>query len=184
MDSGSCENVVLKSLDKALQLDTHKHPNLYKIGWIKRGAETSVTELIHIFIHWKKNYLDTITCDVVEMDACHILLSRPWQFDKHVVHNGRANTYSFQWHHKKLVLIPSKPHTPFISNPNQSKHSLKPNFQLPPNTFLTIELKDLATNAKPPPFLSNTYSRSSRICPQQNCLRNYPICETFSTILT
>ena len=28
------------------------------------------------------------------MDICHMLLGRPWQFDMHAIHDGRANTYT------------------------------------------------------------------------------------------
>ncbi|KAB2623198.1 hypothetical protein D8674_025380 [Pyrus ussuriensis x Pyrus communis] len=39
------------------------------------------------------NYKDKVWCDVVPMDACHILLGRPWEFDRCVMHNGWKNTY-------------------------------------------------------------------------------------------
>jgi uncharacterized membrane protein YGL010W len=38
------------------------------------------------------------------MQACHILLVRPWQFDKDSMHHGRLNQYSFLHHDKKNVL--------------------------------------------------------------------------------
>ena len=40
------------------------------------------------------SYQDEVLCDVIPMDICHMLLGRPWQFDSHVVHDGRANTYT------------------------------------------------------------------------------------------
>lgn len=30
------------------------------------------------------------------MDACHLLLGRPWQYDREVVHHGKENKYSFK----------------------------------------------------------------------------------------
>ena len=30
------------------------------------------------------------------MDSCQLLLSRPWQFDIRIKHNGRRNTYQFE----------------------------------------------------------------------------------------
>lgn len=45
-----------------------------------------------------KHYRDEVLCDVVEMDACHVLLGRPWQYDIH---------YVFQWNNKKIVLVPA-----------------------------------------------------------------------------
>lgn len=40
------------------------------------------------------------------MDVCHILLSRPWQFDTQATHKGRENTYEFVWMGKPVVLVP------------------------------------------------------------------------------
>ena len=45
-------------------------------------------------------------CDVVDIDACHLLLGRPWQFDVDVVHKGRDNVYEFWWNDKKVSLVP------------------------------------------------------------------------------
>jgi hypothetical protein len=39
-------------------------------------------------------YSDFIDCDVVPMQACSLLLGRPWQFDREFVHNGKTNQYS------------------------------------------------------------------------------------------
>jgi hypothetical protein len=50
------------------------------------------------------SYRDVVECDVVPMQACHILLGRPWQFDKYSMHHGRLNQYSFLHHDKKIVL--------------------------------------------------------------------------------
>jgi hypothetical protein len=43
------------------------------------------------------------------MQACHILLGRPWQFDKDSMHHGRLNQYSFLHHDKKIMLHPMSP---------------------------------------------------------------------------
>ena len=32
--------------------------------------------------------------DVFPMDICHMLLGRPWQFERDDVHDGHANTYT------------------------------------------------------------------------------------------
>ena len=53
-------------------------------------------------------YKDDVWCDVVGMNACHLLLGRPWQYDRDVDHNGRTNTYSFMYDGVKIVLLPSK----------------------------------------------------------------------------
>ena len=40
------------------------------------------------------SYLDEVLCDFIPMDIFHMLLGRLWQFDRHVVHDGHANTYT------------------------------------------------------------------------------------------
>lgn len=41
------------------------------------------------------SYSDKVVCAVVPMQAGHILLGRPWQYDRRVTHDGYRNRYSF-----------------------------------------------------------------------------------------
>jgi len=43
------------------------------------------------------------------MDACHVFVGRPWLFDRRVMHDGRANTYTFTKDLKTITLAPLKP---------------------------------------------------------------------------
>ena len=45
-------------------------------------------------------------CDVAPLSACHLLLSRPWQFDLDASHGGRSNNYSFVYKGVHHVLTP------------------------------------------------------------------------------
>jgi hypothetical protein len=49
-------------------------------------------------------YVDTIECDVAPMTVCHLLLGRPWQYDRSSLHCGRTNQYTIKWKRKNLVL--------------------------------------------------------------------------------
>ena len=55
------------------------------------------------------SYHDSIDCDVVPMQACSMLLGRPWQFDIDSLHHGKTNQYSFMHNNKNLVLHPMSP---------------------------------------------------------------------------
>jgi hypothetical protein len=46
-------------------------------------------------------------CDIVAMDACHLLLGRLWQNDRSAHYNGRKNTYSFMIGIVKITLLRS-----------------------------------------------------------------------------
>lgn len=60
-----------------------------------------VTETCKVPISIGRFYQDEVKCDVIEMDASHMLLGRPWQHDVDTLHNGKGNTISFKWntHH-------------------------------------------------------------------------------------
>jgi hypothetical protein len=40
------------------------------------------------------------------MDACNILLGKPWQFDTDCMHHGRSNKHSLIHHDKKIIFLP------------------------------------------------------------------------------
>ena len=41
------------------------------------------------------------------MDACHILLGRPWQFDRKIQHDRFKNTYTFKKDGRIITVGPS-----------------------------------------------------------------------------
>ena len=63
------------------------------------------------------------------MDACHLLLGRPWQFDKDAILHGKSNTYSFKLKGKAYTLTPLlpsqvKPIQPLAGEGNTSEKAL------------------------------------------------------------
>ncbi|CAN4091680.1 unnamed protein product [Withania somnifera] len=55
-------------------------------------------------------YHEEILCDVLPMLSCHVLLGRPWKFDRNVTHQGQTNKYTFFMNGKKHVLAPLTPY--------------------------------------------------------------------------
>jgi hypothetical protein len=39
------------------------------------------------------------------MDVCHLLLGRPWKYDRNVVHDGRKNTYTLEKNGRTHMLL-------------------------------------------------------------------------------
>ena len=54
-------------------------------------------------------YHDGVLCDVIPMFASHILLGRPWQFDRRANHDGFKNHFSFKKEKKPVTLVPLTP---------------------------------------------------------------------------
>ncbi|WOH04342.1 hypothetical protein DCAR_0623751 [Daucus carota subsp. sativus] len=109
IDAGSCENVISEVAVSKLCLSTEPHPKPYRLSWLSQSTDVTVSKRVLVNFSVGPTYHDAIYCDVVPMDACHLLLGRPWQYDNTVHHDGRSNTYSFMFRGKKIVLVPNKP---------------------------------------------------------------------------
>ena len=105
IDNGSCTNVASTTLVEKLGLTTLPHPRPYSLRWLNENGEIRVTKQVRVPFSIK-TYHDEVLCDVAPMSASHLLLGRPWQFDKDVTYNGRKNTYSFMLNGKKVNLLP------------------------------------------------------------------------------
>lgn len=95
IDGGSCTNVDSSEVVDKLNLQTSKHPSPYTLQWLNNSGEIKV-HLQALITFAIGKYEDQVICDVVPMEAAHILLGRPWQYDKRVLHNGYTNKYSFE----------------------------------------------------------------------------------------
>ncbi|XP_024005038.1 uncharacterized protein LOC112082170 [Eutrema salsugineum] len=91
-----------------LDLETTKHPKPYRLRWLNDDTELRISEQVTIPFSVGK-YNDRVVCDVVPMQVGHLLLGRPWQFDKESMHNGRTNHYSFTHDKRNFQLAPLSP---------------------------------------------------------------------------
>ena len=55
-----------------------------------------------------KCYVDEVVRNVVEIDACHLILGRPWQYDVDATHRCKDNVYMFIKNGRKIVIGPIK----------------------------------------------------------------------------
>ena len=104
IDGGSCKNLVSKEMVTKLNLEVLPHSKPYRIAGFKKGGEVEVVQQCLVPFSIGKNYSDKVLCDVVEMEACHLLLGRPCQFDNKTVHHGEKNVYAFYKNGLKVVL--------------------------------------------------------------------------------
>jgi hypothetical protein len=88
-----------------LELDTNAHPTLYKVSWLQKGHQVTITQ--QCLVNFKiGGYRDEILCDVIPMDVCHVLLGRPWKYDRNVIHDERRNRYTLEKNGRTHVLLP------------------------------------------------------------------------------
>lgn len=108
IDGGSCSNLVSADLVKKFGITTRVHSHPYHIQWLNNSRKAKVTHTarVHFSIGTYHDYAD---CDVVPMQACSLLLDRPWEFDTDATHHGRTNTYTFMHNGKKITLLPMTP---------------------------------------------------------------------------
>ncbi|KAK1595679.1 hypothetical protein QYE76_007996, partial [Lolium multiflorum] len=108
IDGGSCHNLASTELCEKLNLTLRKHPHPYHVQWLSDKGNVKIQHTVTI--NFKIGpYEDTIECDVVPMTVCHMLLGRPWQFDKKAIHDGYSNAYTFTVKDKKFELRPMTP---------------------------------------------------------------------------
>nr|KYP35482.1 hypothetical protein KK1_043481 [Cajanus cajan] len=84
------------------------HPQPYHLQWLNKDEDTVVSQQVKVKFSIGK-YEDQVLCDIVPMEACHILLGRSWQFEKKTMHNGLTNEIIFTHKEKKFVLYPLSP---------------------------------------------------------------------------
>ena len=77
IDGGSSNNLVSSELVKTLGLSTRALPHSYHVQWFSNSGKAKVTQSarVHFSIG---SYHDYVDFDVVPMQACSLLLGRPW----------------------------------------------------------------------------------------------------------
>jgi hypothetical protein len=76
IDSGSCVNFYSTTLVSKLNLCVVKHAKPYRLQWLNDSGEMKVTKQVTdpFFIG---KYVNEVLCDMIPMQANHILLGRP-----------------------------------------------------------------------------------------------------------
>ncbi|KAJ0886844.1 putative nucleotidyltransferase, Ribonuclease H [Helianthus annuus] len=109
IDGGSCKNIVSQTVVDKLNLPTQDHPEPYQLTWLKKGNLIKVTHRCLVQFSIGNKYSDELWCEVLPMDACHLLLGCPWQYDRRAKHDGFRNTYTFKKDGVNITLAPCDP---------------------------------------------------------------------------
>jgi hypothetical protein len=104
VDSGSTNNIVSTEMVEKLVMENIVHSSPYIVSWLQKGHQVNVTK--QCLVEFKiGGYKDEILCDVIPMDVCHLLLGRPWKYDRNVIHDGRNNTYTLEKNGRTHMLL-------------------------------------------------------------------------------
>ena len=124
---------------RKLNLKCIPHPTPYQVSWLQKGQQVNGTEQCLLSFQIG-NFSKQILNDVVEMDTCHVLLGRPWMFDKKVFHDCRENTYEFIKDRECYKFLPIIKHKMDCSN--------KKNLHNSNNRFMIYSAKEFLREHK------------------------------------
>ena len=85
-------NIASQELVEKLNLLLETHPNPFLVAWIN-DTSILVSCLLVTFL-FGKDFEEFVWCEVLPIKVSHILLGRPWLFDRRVRHDGYENTYT------------------------------------------------------------------------------------------
>ena len=108
MDNESCCSCCSTRLVSKLNLTIIPHPKPYKHQWLNEQGEMIVNQQMKVAFSIG-TYKDEDNCDIVPMEAGHILLGRPCQFDRKIIYNGLTNEITLTHLGTKFVLHPQTP---------------------------------------------------------------------------
>lgn len=93
IDSRSSTCLVAQRRVRDLQLHTEPMAWSSQLSWVVDGPNLIVYEQCLIWFIVSGHYLDYVWCDVMPvMNAHHLLLRKPCQFDRGVIYNGWENS--------------------------------------------------------------------------------------------
>ncbi|RVW73269.1 Retrovirus-related Pol polyprotein from transposon 17.6 [Vitis vinifera] len=100
-------NIASQELVEKLNLKTERHPNPFRVAWVN---DTSIPVSFRCLVTFLfgKDFEESVWCEVLPIKVSHILLGRPWLFDRKVQHDGYENTYALIHNGRKKILRPMK----------------------------------------------------------------------------
>jgi len=81
IDKGSGMNVISQEAVQKLKILIEKHPKLYKVNWVD-DTSILVRHRCLVIFSFGQCYKEVVWCDISPMRVCHILLGRPWLYDR------------------------------------------------------------------------------------------------------
>ncbi|RDY05715.1 hypothetical protein CR513_10413, partial [Mucuna pruriens] len=125
IDSDNSVNVATTRLVEKLKLPTLAHPKPYKLQWLNSEGEIAIAKQVSL-VFTMGQYKDEILCDIVSMEAVHILLGRPWQHDYKVTHDKVTNKFTFYQDARELPRTLSRGNSMLITTYQRDREPRTP----------------------------------------------------------
>jgi hypothetical protein len=110
IDNGSQSILFSEEVVKRLGLNTKMHHKSYSLNWIRKDHKLLITKKCIIKFRITSKYVDEVTCDVVPLETCGMVLVNPYLYDRKTIfykeHNQyhlfkKGNEYVVRSHHIK-----------------------------------------------------------------------------------
>jgi hypothetical protein len=93
INSGSQSNLISEEFVKQLGLKTQVHHKTYTLKWIRNHHQMHITKKCTIKFSISSKYVDEVTCDVVPLSECGMVLGSPYLYDHKVIFYMTNNQY-------------------------------------------------------------------------------------------
>jgi hypothetical protein len=81
IDSGYQSNLISEELVKQLGLNTQIHHKPYTLKWINNNHQLHITKQCTLKFAISYKFVDEVTCDVVPLNECGMVLGSPYLYD-------------------------------------------------------------------------------------------------------
>ena len=107
IDGSSSLNIASQELVEKLNLKIERHPNPFRVAWVN-DTPIPISFCCLVTFLFYKEFEESVWCEVLLIKVSHILLGRPWLFDRRVQHDGYENTYALIHNGHKKIFRPMK----------------------------------------------------------------------------
>jgi hypothetical protein len=104
IDSGYQSNLISKELVKQLGLKTQMHHNPYTLKWIRNNHQMHITKQCTLKFAISSKFVDEVTCDVVPLSECGMVLGSPYLYDRKAIFYKEKNQYHLTKEGKEYVV--------------------------------------------------------------------------------
>jgi hypothetical protein len=93
IDSGFQYNLISEELVKKLRLKTQMHHKPYTLKWIRNKHQMHITKQCTLTFSISSKFVDEVTCDVVPLSECGMVLGSPYLYDHKAIFYREKNQY-------------------------------------------------------------------------------------------